>query len=153
GDHLVGTFTPAGASYQSFTTGQFTVATAGSHTLSFVGLNPQGGDNTAFLDDLTLTPWPSFSVPGDRGFEAPAVGSGAFAYNPSGSPWTFSGTSGVSGNGSAFTSGNPNAPEGSQVAFLQETGAIGQTLNLAAGAYTLSFQAAQRGNQSSNQTF
>src|SRR5262249_26523789 len=52
-------------------------------------------------------------------------------------------------NGSAFN--NPTAPDGSQVAFLQQSSSISQAVNLAAGLYSLSFQAAQRpGNQ---QTF
>ena len=70
-----------------------------------------------------------------------------FRYDPTGSTWSFSGTAGVSGNDSAFTSGNPNAPQGSQVAFLQETGTASQSVNFAlAGTYQISFSAAQRGN-------
>src|SRR5262249_5196062 len=69
-------------------------------------------------------------------------------------PWLYSGLAGVSGNGSAITAGNPNAPEGGQVAFLQQTGRIDQFVSLAAGTYQLSFQAAQRGNsQASRQDF
>ena len=53
----------------------------------------------------------------------------------------------MAGNGSAFTSGNPNAPQGSQVAFLQKTGTISQVVNFAAaGSYVISVSAAQRGN-------
>ena len=48
-----------------------------------------------------------------------SVGAGNWQYAPSGSPWTFSGTAGVSGNDSAITAGNPTAPQGSQVAFVQ----------------------------------
>jgi hypothetical protein len=36
------------------------------------------------------------------------------------------------------------APDSTQAAFIQGTGTIAQTLNLRAGSYTLSFQAAQR---------
>jgi hypothetical protein len=90
-------------------------------------------------------------------FETPDVGTGswgAFQYNPSGTPWTFSGGAGVAGNGSGFTSGNPDAPDGTQVAFLQGTGSMSQAVNFAAGSYTLSFYAAQRGNyQASYQSF
>jgi hypothetical protein len=90
----------------------------------------------------------------DPGFELPVLGSGpsAYEYNPpdtpSGSPWTFpgAGSAGVSGNGSDFTANNPNAPQGSQVAFLQVLGRASESFNLAAGGYTLSFQAAQRGH-------
>jgi hypothetical protein len=95
--------------------------------------------------------------PSDPGFEMPVVGTGtynAFQYNPSGSPWTFVGSSGVAGNGSGFTDGNPNAQQGTQVAFLQGYGGISQSVTFAAGTYSISFSAAQRGNGNiSSQTF
>jgi hypothetical protein len=77
------------------------------------------------------------------------VGTGSFGdykYDPSGTAWTFSSQSGVAGNGSGFTAGNPAAPEGTQVGFLQKTGSISQAVTLAAGTYDLTFSAAQRGN-------
>ena len=90
---------------------------------------------------------PSTSSIGDPGFEQVVVGAGNFQYDPTGSPWAFSGGSGISGNNSGFTSGNPPAPQGSQVAFLQETGSFTQTVaDWAAGSYVLTFDAAQRGN-------
>ena len=49
--NVVGTFTPSGTSYQSFTTAAFTV-TAGTHTITFQGLDSAGGDNTAFIDQV-----------------------------------------------------------------------------------------------------
>lgn len=70
---------------------------------------------------------------------------GSFAYDPTGSAWTFTGSAGISGNGSGFTALNPNAPQGSQVAFLQSVGSsISQTVTLAAGTYYVDFWAAQR---------
>jgi hypothetical protein len=92
----------------------------------------------------------------DAGFESPSVGTGSysdFQYDPAGTPWTFSGNAGVAGNGSGFTSGNPDAPEGTQVGFLQQTGSFSQTLSLAAGSYQISFQAAQRANWGGTQSF
>ena len=152
---VVATFDPSSTSYQTFKSASFAV-TAGSHIISFVGMGPSGGDNTAFLDNVTLAPssTPPTPVIGDAGFENVAVGS-SYAYDPSGSAWTFGGQAGVSGNGSGFTSGNPAAPQGSQVAFLQNQGTITQTIvNSAAGNYTLSFSAAQRANfGTSNETF
>ena len=47
----IGTFSPGGTSYTTFTTNNF-MATAGANTLTFVGLNPNGGDNTAFIDEV-----------------------------------------------------------------------------------------------------
>lgn len=162
--NVVGTFTPNGTQYSSYSTSTFTV-TAGTHTVEFVGLNPHGGDNTAFVDLVQYAPDTSewtvtnnyLPAVSDPGFEAVSVGTGsygAFAYDPSGSPWTFTGQAGVAGDGSGFTSGNPDAPEGSQVAFLQGTGSMSQSINLDAGTYSLTFVAAQRGNfNQGGQTF
>ncbi len=90
----------------------------------------------------------------DAGFETPSFGSGskAYGYNPTGTPWTFTGTAGISGNNSGFTADNPDAPEGSQVAFLQEKGSISQSFDFAEGSYTLSFQAAERSGETGFQT-
>jgi streptogramin lyase len=153
---LVGIFTPAGTGYAGFTTAAFTVG-AGAHSVIFQGLDSAGGDNTAFVDDVQLAAAAAPAL-GDAGFESPAVGSGsfgAFQYDPAGTPWAFVGNAGIAGNGSGFTAGNPNAPEGAQVAFLQGNGSFRQTIaGLAAGTYQLSFQAAQRGNfQASRQNF
>jgi RHS repeat-associated protein len=58
---VVGTFTPAGTAYTSYATAAFTVA-AGAHTLTFFGLNPLGGDNTAFLDQVQVNAVPAGRV-------------------------------------------------------------------------------------------
>ena len=145
----VGIITPTSTSYSAYTTPTFSVAD-GSHTITFQGLN-SSGDNTAFLDSIAVAaPAP---IAGDAGFESVPVGSG-FVYDPTGSSWTFSGQSGVSGDGSAFTAGNPSAPQGSQVAFLQNQGSFNQSVaNWVGGVYQINFSAAQRGNYgTSNQT-
>jgi len=88
------------------------------------------------------------SVLQNFGFETPGLG-GGYQYNPAGAAWTFLSSSGISGNGSGFTSGNPNAPEGVQVAFLQGAGSsISQTVTMAGGTYQVVFSAAQRANVS-----
>src|SRR5262249_59740517 len=69
-----------------------------------------------------------------------------YQYDPTGTPWSYSGSAGAADNGSGFTSGNPAAPEGRQVGFLQMTGSFSQAATLAAGSYQITFQAAQRGN-------
>jgi archaellum component FlaG (FlaF/FlaG flagellin family) len=152
--NVVGTFTPPDTSYTAYNTNSFTV-TAGSHTVEFVGLDPDGQDNTAFIDQVRVNR--VLTLLSDPGFETPNVGTGtydAFQYQPSGSPWTFGAGAGVAGNGSGFTAGNPDAPQGTQVAFLQATGSLSQAVTFAAGTYSLSFQAAQRGNgNASSQTF
>jgi hypothetical protein len=97
--------------------------------------------------------------PGDAGFERPNAGPagayGSFLYDPTGSAWTFVSSAGVAANGSGSTAGNPAAPEGAQVAFLQDTGSFSQQVaNWAAGTYTISFQTAQRANyQAAQQDF
>ena len=111
-----------------------------------------GGGDFAGVRDVTLvptptpTPMPTPTV-ADMGLEQVAVGAGQFQYRPTGSPWAFAGAAGIAANGSGFTSGNPPAPEGTQVAFLQATGSISQAVaGWAAGSYRLTFYAAQRGN-------
>ena len=150
---VVGTFTPSGTSYQSYSTPAFTVA-AGTHTITFEGLDSAGGDNTAFLDQVAVAPASTPSI-GDPDFDQVVVGAGNFQYDPTGSPWAFSGSSGISGNNSGFTSGNPPAPQGSQVAFIQTTGSFSQSVaGWAAGSYVLTFDAAQRENYlASHQNF
>ena len=140
-----------GTSYTALITSSFTVG-AGSHTLTFQGTDLAGGDNTVFIDQVQISA-PSAS-PNDSGFETPAVGAGSFQYDPASSPWTFQGSAGVAANGSAFTGGNPHAPQGSQVAFLQALGSVSQSIAFPAGTFTISFSAAQRANvQASMQTF
>src|SRR5262249_53575402 len=141
----VGVIRPQGSTYAGYVTASFTV-TQGTHVVSFVGLNPFGGDNTAFIDQVGVG---SLASVADPGFETPNVGAGSYQYDPSGSPWTFSGMAGVSGNGSWFTAGNPNAPEASQVAILRTTGNISQQVTFAAGTYAVTFQATHRANENS----
>ncbi len=88
-------------------------------------------------------------------FETPSIGAGNYSYSPSGGFWTFSAQSGNSGsglvaNGSGFS--NPNAPEGTQAAFLQSYGTITQTLSgfTPGNSYTMTYSAAQRSGASQN---
>lgn len=148
---VVGTFnTIAGSAYTDLTTSSFTVA-AGTHVLTFLGTNLNGGDNTLFLDDVAITQQAGGLT--DSGFEELTESASGFSYTPTGSAWIFDGTAGVANNGSAFTAGNVNAPQGSQVAFLQMSSSISQTVHLSAGTYQVSFTAAQRANLASAQTF
>jgi RHS repeat-associated protein len=154
---LLGTFHPSGTSYADYSTGTFTT-TAGAHVLKFVGLNSNGGDNTAFIDKVRIGyAAPSVVSAGNAGFETPALGAGAYQYGPTGAAWTFAGGSGVSNNGSGFTWANPNAPEGNQVGFLQGGSAsvISQSISgfQAGVTYTLTFSAAQRPCCATSQDF
>ena len=93
----------------------------------------------------------------DAGFELPFVGVGtpdAYQYDPSGSPWTFTDAAGVAGNWGGLTDGNPDAPQGTQVAFVQYFGSFSQDIYFPAGTYSLNFLAAQRGDGNvSSQSF
>ncbi len=140
---VVSDITPSGTSYASYTSGSFVIGAGGTHTLTFLGLDPFGGDNTAFIDDVSVLNVTA-NQPLDAGFESPFVGPSAYQYNATGSAWTFSGDAGVAGNGSGFTASNPNAPQGSQVAFIQITGSASQSVTLSAGTYSISLDAAQR---------
>jgi RHS repeat-associated protein len=132
---------PPNNQYASYSSSSFFVA-AGTYTLKLTGLNPNGGDNTAFVDSVSL----NGSLVPNGGFETPNLGTGGYAYAPSGGTWTFEAGTGISNNGSGFTSGNPNAPEGAQVGIIQRSYSMSQSVTLAAGSYTLSLRAAQRGN-------
>ncbi len=84
------------------------------------------GDSPFSNEASAITTDGSVAVP-NLGFEAPAAA--AYVYNPSGGSWTFSGNSGVAANHSGFTSANPLAPEGVQVAFLQKTCLVSQAVS------------------------
>ncbi len=150
--NVISSNTPGSNSYTVYTA-SFT-ATASYHTLSFAGTNTAGGDNTVFIDNVQVAiagpATPNFS------FETPNL-AGGFRYNPTGASWTFGGAagngSGIAANGSAFAP--PNAPHGSQVAFVQSLGTITQTLSgfTPGKAYTLSYLAAQRGNPYGGETW
>jgi RHS repeat-associated protein len=139
GPRVTAVVQPVSGSYSLFTTAQVTLP-PGNYTIRFEGLDPTGGDNTMLLDRVALN---NALVP-DGGFESPVVDQTEF--NPSGTAWTYDETSGVTANGSKMTSFSPVAPEGNQVAFIQGNGIISQSLNLAFGTYTLSFNATQLGN-------
>src|SRR5262249_37057964 len=107
------TFGPTGTGYQTYTTPAFNVA-AGSHTITFKGLDDATGDNTALIDSVSVR-LAAVPLVGDAGFEqpkaGPAGGYSSFVTPSTGqSPWTFAGTAGVAANGSGYTGTLP-APE------------------------------------------
>ncbi len=110
------------------------------------------GESANSAQTSATTPGGSIAVP-NFGFETPVTST--FIYNPGGASWTFSGNSGISANNSAFTSGNPNAPQGAQVAFLQRTCSVSQALSgFTPGAvYRVTFAAAQRRFGAGGQTW
>ena len=122
---------------------------AGSHTIELLGYSPLGGNNTALFDQVTLAPANALS---DGSFETPALNSGTYEFGPTGSNWNFSGGGGIATNGSTYTFGNPNAPDGTQVAILEGNGSMSQSVDLLAGSYNISFDAAQFANNTENES-
>lgn len=121
------------------------VLTAGSLLVAGVGV---GAASTGTCSSTNGTTSAAGTTIYDCGFETPSVGSGWGAYrnNAGGSPWTFNASSGITGNGSAFTYGNPPAPEGSQAAFIQMQGTASQLVSgwRAGTLYTLTMSVARR---------
>jgi hypothetical protein len=145
--NVVATVTPSGPGYAAYNTNRFAVA-AGAHTIGFVGLDPDGLGNTILLDQVQV-----IRTIGSYGFEGPVVGTGpgAYQYDPTGSLLTYAGNAGVAGNGSDL--GNPDAPQGTQVGFLQGTGSFSATVGIPAGTYSIAFEAAQFAGNLDNETF
>ena len=139
GSGVTATIQPSGSSYTPFNTAPFTLS-SGSYILTFQGLNPNGGDNTALVDLVKLN---STLVP-NGSFESPTVTD--YQVDPTNAVWNFSGSAGIAANGGTYTSHNPNAPDGNQVAFIENNGSLWLSWPTLPGTYTLSFQAAQRGS-------
>ena len=131
---VVDTFTPASTRYTTYTTASFNV-TAGSHAhhlrrrrshreglyrLARSGQHQQRFASIGCTDPVLRT-------------RARGRAHRPTRSDPTGSAWSFSGTAGLAGNGSGFTAGNPDAPQGSQVAFLQAAGTMTQVVDLRDG--------------------
>jgi hypothetical protein len=83
---------------------------------------------------------PSFANP-------PQTSPPYYTTNPTGPEvgWTFSGTAGIAGSGSVYTTSNPPPIGEQQVAFIQDQGSISQSVNLVPGAaYAVSFVVAEQ---------
>jgi RHS repeat-associated protein len=137
---------PADGKYTTFTSASFTLP-SGGYSLTFQGLNPNGGDNTALVDSVAL----NTTLVANGSFESPSVTD--YQTNPTGTAWSYTGSAGVAANGGTYTSGSPGAPAGTQVAFVRNDGLLTQLWSASAGTYTLSFKAAQHdsGNDSYQQ--
>ena len=119
-----------------------------------VMLRVDGTQRPAVASGLFFDPTPPPATPSlaDPGFEDISVNAATYVVDPANSRWYFQGTSGISSNNSAITSGNPPAPEGKQVAFLQNDGEFAQTIvDWRTGTYRITFNAAQRVNNQASQ--
>ena len=145
GGASLGSITPSSTAFADVATGAAT-ATASTETLSFCGTVT--GDHTAFIDNLRQ----NNPLLADPGFESPSLAT--YSYGPiiSGSSWVFGGNAGIEHNGSAF--GAANAPQGTQAAFLQNSGGCVQRAvsGWTAGTHSVTMQVAQRGGSLGGQT-
>lgn len=84
----------------------------------------------------------------NAGFELPVLTSPPYMFAPiAGADWTFGGSSGLIVGGDVLGQSYPPAPEGIQVAFLQDaTGVVTQTLSgfVAGATYNVRFKACQQ---------
>jgi len=148
-----GTYQVVGSGVASTKFTDVTVTNGGTYYYVVSAVTPVGES----LNSYQVSANPSQpTLVADFGFESPNLG-GGYQYNPSGVAWTFTAQSGANGsgiaaNGSAFTSGNANAPQGTQVAVLQSKSTISQAINgfIPGANYVVSFDAALRNYQLSN---
>lgn len=136
---------PVNNLYGSYESSPFTVA-AGPHTIEFLGISP-GGNNCVFIDQASLS---AANALDDGTFETTILPPQSYQPDPSGFGWNFSGSAGVSTNGSGFTAGNANAPQFTQVAYIKDGGYMTQSVFVNAGSYNVSFLAAQRVRHQTN---
>jgi len=71
----------------------------------------------------------------NKSFETPSLAYGAYKSDPKEGGWTFVSNAGIAGNGSPFY--QPDAPEGTQAAFIQDTQSVSQTFNVSVEGYYL----------------
>ena len=73
-----GTISPTGTQYASYQSTTFSVA-AGPHTIELLGVALLEGNNTAFLDQVSIAPASALS---DGSFETPALNAGTYQFAP-----------------------------------------------------------------------
>ena len=117
-------------------TGGLLLTQAGSYIVGYRSVDSLGRVESAKAVKVSTISNDSFELPSTSNY----------IYGPMTNGWIFDSHAGVQTNGSTWSA--PNAPDGTQTAFLQNGGTITQTLNFAAGTYTLSFEAALRPNNS-----
>ena len=133
----------------SATTGYVDASVTNAYTYYYVVTETGNGEESASSNEASAisTPFANYS------FETPVMSAVPYySYTPAGASWTI-GTrvdnynkSAISANATAFTSSNPNTPYGLQVAAIEGTNYISQTVGslVPGGAYRMTFAAAQR---------
>jgi len=114
--------------------------------------NINGGDNTAFIDQIAVVQQPTGSP--DSGFEASVVNPGSFKYKPDGFILDIQrhGRPLPPAKGD-FTSATPMPARRTSRFPSNQTSSMSQTVTFTAGTYAIGFAAAQRANFASDQTF
>ena len=111
GNFVAATITYTDSTHTATLAPNAALANSTTYTATISGVQNSSGNpmSSPFVWSFTTAdPTPSIA---DPGFEQVTVGAGQFQYRPTGSPWTFSGGAGISGNNSGFTSGNPSPPK------------------------------------------
>ena len=148
----VGSITPLSTGYELYQTSNFMISAAQAESpvnVEFVGTNPQGGSNSVLIDLVSLTA--SSDQVSDGTFATPVLAASSYVTATNGSPWQFSGLSGITANGSAITSGSANAPSGTQAAFIMNGSSMTYNVYLDADTYSLSSVRPAPKAQSQNQ--
>ncbi len=99
---------------------------------------------TLGAQEMRLRLTPGFSVD-NNSFETPSLPSDTASANTTAGTWIFNGNSGIASNGDSYTNG-VNAEDGSQMAYLGDTGSFSQAMTESAGTYKVTFWAAAGSN-------
>ena len=110
--------------YTPYQTSNFTLA-AGTYSVEFLGTSPSSSDSTAFIDNAVIN---AGCAVGDGDFQQVVLAPRAYQIAPSGTPWEFTGMLGSAPTTAASPAGNPNAPVGSQVAFIKDNGTMSESV-------------------------
>ncbi len=144
GSAMAADIEPKDGGFTEFTTDAIDLPD-GNYKITFEGVNPSGGENTALIDLVAL----NGQMVENGGFETPEVEGDEQAPEESG--WSWTGSAGISGTGSALIGDGPSAPQGSQTAFITNNGSVSQMGSVDPGTYTLSFQATQASGNKNTQ--
>jgi hypothetical protein len=104
---------------------------------------------TESISDILVEEWLiEFENPTDPYFSIPTVAPSQIAADPGGVLWVFGGPAGIAADGSSLTSNNPSPPDNTQVAYVQPSGTISQSLFFKRGQdYQIELVAAGQANE------